>query len=399
MKNYIIAGGGVAGVAASASIRKLDPTGNISIFADEVYPFYTRIRLPQLIAGEINQEKLVVYKPEWYAEHKIELKLNDSIKEIDPQKKQVTTARGSYYYDQLLLATGSHPFVPPINGLEKEGVFTLRSIDDALAIKEYARNADKAIVIGGGLLGLETGNGLRKAGLKVSIVEFFPRLLPRQMDIPGAEILKKQMKGLGFSFYLGAQTQEILGEKIVSGVRLADGQEIAGDMVLISAGVRPNLKLAQDLGLQIGKGVVVDDRLQTSENNIFAAGDVIEHRGIFYGIWPASERQGEIAGINMAGGDELYEGTVLSNVLKVVGIDLVAAGEIDVEEKFESLVKKDIMKNIYRKLVIRDDILIGCILLGDVKGKKQILAAIDNKKNIGAHKAKLMDAGFDFSRL
>lgn len=398
MKSYIIVGGGVAGVSAAASIRKLDKTGNIAIFADEPYPFYTRIRLPQLIAGEISPNKLVIYKADWYAENEIELKLDDPIKEIDPQNKRVTSAKGEHYpYDYLLLATGSHPFIPPISGVEKEGVFTLRTIKDAFNIREYALNVDMAIVIGGGLLGLEAGSGLRKAGLEVSVIEFFPRLLPRQMDVPGAKILKNQMEA--FSFYLGAQSKEILGKERVTGVRLADGREIEGDMVLISAGVRPNLELAQEIGLKIDKGVVVDDRMQTSEDCIFAAGDLIEHRGVFYGIWPASKLQGEIAGIDMAGGDELYEGTVPSNVLKVVGIDLVSAGEIDVENKFESPVRQDADKYIYRKFIIEDDIIMGCILLGDVRGKREILAAIDKKKNVAEYKADLLNEGFDFGEL
>jgi nitrite reductase (NADH) large subunit len=399
MKDYVIAGCGVAGVSAAASIRKLDSTGNITIFADEPHLFYTRIRLPQLVAGEIQQEKLVIYPADWYAEQRITVRRNEPVTAIDSRNKQVKTAEGSYAYDYLLLATGSHPFVPPISGVEKQGVFTLRSIRDALAIKEYAQQAQKVVVIGGGLLGLEAGNGLRKDGLKVSIIEFFPRLLPRQMDIPGAEILKKQLQEMGFSFYLGAQTKEILGENRVEGVRLDDGRRIEGDMVLLSAGVRPNIGLAQQLGLQLGRGVVVDDRLQTSISDIFAAGDLVEHRGIFYGIWPASEQQGKAAGINMAGGEALYEGTVPSNVLKVVGIDLVSAGEIDLEGKFEALVKKDAAKYIYRKLIIQDNIIIGCILLGDVRGKRELLAAIDKKKDMGTFKAAIMDEGFDFGRL
>jgi nitrite reductase (NADH) large subunit len=384
MRNYVIAGAGVAGISAAGNIRKLDPAGKISMFTDEPYPFYSRIRLPELIAGEIDRERLIIYQPDWYTERGIKLHLGESITRIDCRNKLVTSSNGgSYPYDRLLLATGSHPFVPPINGAEKKGVFTLRSVRDALAIKEYARNAHKAIVVGGGLLGLEAGNGLRRAGLAVSIIEFFPRLLPRQLDLTGAEMLQRQMEGMGFEFFLAAQTKEILGEGRVEGVLLADGRRIAADMVLISVGVRPNLELAQEIGLQIGKGVVVDDRLQTSADHVFAAGDLIEHRGVFYGIWPASQRQGEVAGINMAGGDELYQGTVPSNVLKVVGIDLVSAGEIDVEGKLESLVKKDVAKNIYRKLIIKDDTLVGCILLGDVSGKQKILAAIADPNNSG----------------
>lgn len=395
MKNYVIVGGGVAGVSAAASIRKLDKTGNITIFTDEHYPFYSRIRLPQLIAGEVSPNRLVIYKANWYAENGIKLKLGDPIKDIDPKNKQLTSIKGENYpYDYLLLTTGSHPFIPPISGIKKEGVFSLRSIKDAFKIREHAIASDKAIVIGGGLLGLEAGNGLRKAGPVVSIIEFFPRLLPRQIDIPGAVILKRQMMEMGFSFYMGVQPREILGKERVTGVLLSDGRKIEGDMVLISAGVRPNLELAKKIGLQTSRGVVVDNRMQTSEDCIFAAGDLVEHRGILYGLWPASQRQGEVAGINMAGGDEVYRGTVSSNVLKVVGINLVSAGEVDVSGKFNSLIRKDIGKYIYRKLVIKDNVIIGCILLGNIKGKREILAAIDQKKVVSEYDAKRLRDGF-----
>jgi nitrite reductase (NADH) large subunit len=388
MKNYIIVGCGVAGISAAVNIRKLDPTGNITIFSDESYPFYARIRLPEIIAGEISPEKLIIYPSDWYAGNKIDLHLDEPITEFDPQNNRITSTKGkSYSYDYLLLATGSHPQFPPIDGVEKVGVFTLRSIKDALTIKEYAEKSRKAIVIGGGLLGLEAGNGLRKAGLEVNVIEFFPRLLPRQMDIPGAEILKSQMEEMGFRFYLDAKTKEILGNEKVKGVLLADGQRIEGDLVLISAGI--TIKPFLDIDLKLGRGVIVDDRMQTSIDNIYAAGDLVEHRGIFYGIWPASQQQGEAAGINMAGGDRIYQGTVPSNTLKVVGIDFVSAGEIDVEGKYNSLVKKDTEKYIYRKLVMKGEVPIGCILLGDTTNKKVFLTAIDKKKSISAEKMAL----------
>jgi nitrite reductase (NADH) large subunit len=399
MQKYIIVGCGVAGISAAASIRKLDPDGEINIFTEESYPFYTRIRLPELIAGEISWQKLIVYPPEWYAEKKININLAEPVNEINPQDRYVKTPKGNYPYDRLLLATGSHPFVPPIAGMDKGGVFTLRSIKDALVIREHARSGGKALLIGGGLLGLEAGNGLRKAGMEVSVIENLPRLLPRQMDSVGAEILRQQLKGIGFRFYLGSQTKELLGKGTLTGILLADSRRLEGEMVLISAGVRPNFGLAKTIGLKIGKGVLVNDRLQTSIDNIFAAGDLVEHRGVFYGIWPASQKQGEVAGINMAGGDALYEGTVPSNVLKVVGIDLVSAGEFDEEGKFEALVKKDESKYLYRKLILKEDIIIGCILLGDIRGKKEILTAIEQKKNVGAYKTEIVKDDFDFAKL
>jgi nitrite reductase (NADH) large subunit len=219
------------------------------------------------------------------------------------------------------------------------------------------------------------------------------------MDLVGAEILKKEMEAMGFRFYLGATSEKILGDRRAEGLLLEGGPTLSCDMVLISAGVRPNLDLTEKLGLEVDKGVLVNDRLETQIPGIFAAGDLIQHRGVFYGIWPASEKQGQIAGINMAGGNAVYEGTVMSNRLKVVGIDLVSSGDIDVDGNLEDLVKKDEVTFIYRKLVLKDDAIIGCILLGDISGAREILHAIENKKNVKAFKDDLLADGFDFKQL
>ncbi len=400
MKRYIIIGNGVAGTAAAEKIRENDDDGKIDIFTDEPVPFYTRIRLPDFLAGSAEEKDLVLRTGSWYDERRIELHLEEAIEEIDPDKREVRNAKGDRYdYDRLLLATGGHSFVPPIQGAEKEGVFTLRSVGDARRIKEYAKKATEVLLIGGGLLGLEAGNGLRRAGLKVTVVEFFPRLLPRQMDEPGAELLKQQMEGMGFTFYLGAKSKEIVGATRAEGLGLEDGSNISCDMVLISAGVRPNLELAQKLGLEFDKGVIINDRMETKIVAIYAAGDLVQHRARFYGIWPAAERQGEVSGINMAWGEELYEGTVMSNRLKVVGIDLVSSGEIDVEGRFESRVKKDEREYIYRKLIFRDGVIIGCILLGDVRGNREVLNAIEEKKDVAHLKGEILERDFDFKRL
>jgi len=400
MKRYVIVGNGVAGTTAAEKIRENDGDGNLAIFTNEPVPYYTRIRLPEFLAGAAEEKDLVLHGESWYQGRGIELHLEEAIEEIDPGKKEIRGATGNRYgYDRVLLATGGHSFIPPIEGVEKEGVFALRSIGNARRIKEYAKKATEVVLIGGGLLGLEAGNGLRRSGLKVTVVEFFPRLLPRQMDIPGAELLKRQMEGMGFTFHLEAKSREIGGNTRVEGLVLEDGTQIPCDMILISAGVRPNLELAQGLGLEIDKGVVVNDRMETKIASIYAAGDLIQHRGRFYGIWPAAERQGEVAGINMAGGEATYEGTVMSNRLKVVGIDLVSAGEIDVEGKCESLVEKNEGKHVYRKLIFDDGLMIGCILLGDVSGNREILEAIERKSDITKLKAEILEDGFDFKRL
>lgn len=400
MKRHVIVGNGVAGTTAAQSIREKDKDGKIDIFTNESALFYTRIRLPEYIAGQVEPEKLILHKPQWYQEKAIDVHLEEPVQDIDPEKKEIRTAKQiTYPFDRLLLATGSHSFVPPIKGVEKPGVFTLRSMKDAQLIHDYAARAKRAGLIGGGVLGLEAGNGLRRLGMEVAVVEFFPRLLPRQMDVSGAKLLKKQMEAMGFSFYLGAKSEEVLGREKAEGLLLEGGETIPCDMVLISAGIRPNLDLPGKLGLEVDKGVLVNDRLETQRPDIYAAGDLIQHRGIFYGIWPASEAQGKTAGINMAGGDALYEGTVMSNRLKVVGIDLVSSGDIDVDGKLEHLVKKDEGRFIYRKLVLEDDIIVGCILLGDISGNREILHAMEEKRTVKDLKNDILAKGFDFKRL
>lgn len=363
---YLIIGNGVAGTTAAETIRQHDGQGRITIVTDEKLPFYHRIKLIDYLAGEADAESLLARKEGWYKEKNIELITDCAVSTADMATKTVTTGTGrTFSFSKLLLATGSHAFLPPIAGAEKPGVFTLRTIADADAILAYIDSRQTVILLGGGLLGLEAGNALLKRGKMVVVVEFFPRLLPRQLDQEGARRLQAMMERKGFRFHFGATTNEITGDKAAQGIGLVGGKRIAGDMVVVSAGVRPNVSLAHELGLRCDKGVIVDDRLQTSDAAVFAAGDLLEHRGQVYGIWPASFQQGKIAGANMAGGHEIYAGTVMSNVLKVAGIDLASAGNIDADGEFDAKVAST--DTVYKKLVIKDNKVIGCIMLGDTK--------------------------------
>ncbi len=399
MTVYLIVGNGAAGNAAAESIRKYDPDGPLHIFSRENVPFYYVPALPEYVAGEKDLSKIIIHDRPWYAQHRIDLHLETEITAIDPREKLATTDKGRQFpYDKLLLATGGYSFVPPIKGADLPGVMTLRTLSDAEKIKDWAKRSKRAVLIGGGLLGLEAGNGLRKLGLEVAVVEFFPRLLPRQMDGPGAAMLRRVMENMGFAFYLGAKTQEIYKEGNQLLVLLEGGEKIPADLVLISAGVRPELTLAKALGLDVDKGVKVDDHMQTSLQDIYAAGDLVEHRGRVYGLWPAAMEQGRVAGANMAGHSLTYEGTLPSNVLKVAGIDLMAAGEIDAEGQLEAAVFKDEGKGIYRKVVIRDNAVVGAILFGDIRGSREIQAAIKARKDVSAIKTDLARPDFDFSR-
>jgi nitrite reductase (NADH) large subunit len=381
MKRYVIVGNGVAGTTAAENIRKMDPEGMISLLTDEAIPFYYRIRLNEYLSGDITEEKLVAKQASWFKKQKMNLHLDTKAVDIMGEEKIVLTARGKKIpYDSLLIATGSHAFLPPIKGSDKDGLFSLRTFQDAQDIVSWAKGIEKVVIIGGGLLGLEAGNGLRKLGKKIIVVEFFPRLLPRQLDIEGARRLQVIMEKMGFSFRLGVKTQEIQGDGSIKGVQLEDGETLSAEMVIVSAGVRPNMALADSAGLNQDKGIQVDDQLRTSQSNIYAAGDVAEFQGLPYGIWPAAMEQGKIAGINMAGGHALYKGTTMANTLKVVGIDLASAGEVDAEDAFESKIQSG--DDHYRKVVIKDNQIIGCIMLGDTKGFNRITKMMAEKTDI-----------------
>ena len=400
MTQYIIIGNGVAANTAAESIRKNDEEGTIKIFTKEAVPYYYRPALPEYLSGEKELDNLILHDLNWYEKNNIELFLSTEILSINSDKKEISANDSTTHsYDKLLIATGGYSFIPPIKGADNENVYSLRDLKDADTIKDKAKTSKSMVLIGGGLLGLEAGNDIRKTGIKIKVVEFFPRLLPRQMDTTGADMLRKVMEDMGFNFYLGAKTNEIKGQESHLSVNLESSEKIRADLVIISAGVRPEMKLAKDLGLKTNLGVKVNDQMETGITDIYAAGDLIEHNGRFYGIWPAAMEQGKIAGLNMSGQKAAYSGTVLSNTLKVVGIDLTAAGEIDAEDKYESIVFMNTDKNIYRKLVVKDNIIIGAILFGDITGNSEILKAINNKTDISAYKDELYKLNFNFSKL
>ncbi|MDD2390870.1 MAG: FAD-dependent oxidoreductase [Desulfobacterales bacterium] len=378
MKSYLIIGNGVAGITAAEHIRNLDDTGEITVVTDETHNFYSRIRLNEYLSRSISKSQLIIKKKQWYESRRIQVMLNTRITEGDSRKSMVISNDGQrFFYTRLLIATGSHSFIPPIRGAHLNGIFSLKNFDDANQILRYSRKVNDVVVIGGGLLGLEAGNALRLDGKKVTVVEFFPRLLPRQLDEQGTDRLKQIMSTMGISFRLGAKTREIHGDNAVSCVELDTGERLPAQMVIISAGVRPNIDLAAPLNLDTGKGIRVNEYLQTSQPGIYAAGDVAEFLATMYGIWRAAMEQGKTAGINMAGDPTPYHGTTMANTLKVAGVDLGTAGNIDAEHQFESTIRSD--NQMYKKFVIHDNRLIGCIMIGDITGFNRIVNAISEK--------------------
>lgn len=389
MKRFVIIGNGPAANSAAEAVRKQDQSASVVMFSREPFGHYYTPALPELVSGEKAAEKLIVHGPQWYERLGIDLRLDCPVQGADPERRLVTTAEGEEIgYDALLLATGGNAFVPPIPGTDDpkviSGVFTLRTMADAERIKAAAGQGRRVVLIGGGLLGLETGNGLRRAGAHVEVVEVFPRLLPRQTDTQGAKLLQGLLEGMGFAFHLGRKTERIARTPDGVAVRLDNGTRLMADMVLISAGVRPELELARKLGLAVDKAVLVDDRMRTSLADVYAAGDVCEHRARYYGIWPAAVEQGRVAGTNMAGGTAEYAGTMPSNSLKVAGIALTAFGEIDVEGRHQALVFQDQANGLYRKVVHDQGRMLGGIFLGDDQGTRVALAAMRRDGGVSA---------------
>jgi nitrite reductase (NADH) large subunit len=389
---YLIIGNGVSGITSAELIRERDIESEITVITEEKYPYYARPQLIEFLAGNIKKEEIFFYTDEWYKSKKINVILEERVLRVDIAKKEVETDKGKYNYDKLLVASGAKPQIPPLENVNVEGVFTLRNLDDALNILSYIEGKETVILLGCGLLGLETGRALYQRGLKIIGLEFFPRLLPRQLDDEGSKVLQNIIQSkFGFSFYLGVKAKKVLknNEKFV-GIELEDGRIIHGDLLIISAGIIPNVEFAKNSGINVNKGIVVNNYMETNVEGIFAVGDCVEHQGRIYGIIPACLDQAKVAVENIMGRKVEYKGTIPLNSLKVTGVDLTSIGEINPEgEGYEVKVYKD-KEGFYRKLVFKDDKLVGAILLGDKRKYVNKIVGLIKRQETIEDKEKLL---------
>ena len=402
MQRYVIVGSGVAGVTAAQSLVRENPGAQVQILGAEPYPYYQRPRLWALIAGEIEQEQLYFRPEDWYASRGIQLRLGTLVKELDPAAHRLSLDNGdTVEYDRLLLATGGSAFVPPIEGADRTGAFSLRTLDDARAIKAYAEQTSRVLIVGGGLLGLETARALVGPNRQVTVLEIVPHLLPRQLDAPGAAILAHRLEEMGLRIRIGAQTQTILGNGRVTGIQFADGSQAEGDLVVLSTGIRSRTELARAAGLEVNRGIVVDGHLCTSEQDVYAAGDAAEFGGRVYGIIPAAIEQARAAAANMVTQNAVtYTGTVPSTTLKIVGIDLTCLGESMVDgPQFTILRYSDPMASVYKRLTVRDDKIVGAILLGDTSDVRPIQQLIVGERIVAGYGDRLLDGSLDLKAL
>lgn len=391
----------MAGVITAKTIRELGVSDGLLILAEEKYHYYPRPNLISFLAGELPREKLCPFPPEWYEKQRIEVYLAEPAKEINPSSREVITRSGRRLtYSFLVLATGAHSFIPPFPGAEKKGVFTLRTLDDAWQLIDWVETRKRVVVIGGGLLGLETARALKARGAEVEVLEFFDHLLPRQLDKPAASLLKQLIEVQGIKISTGKATEKILGKTCVEGVELKGGEVKPAETVVIAAGVRANLDLAQKAGLRIDRGVVIDEQGRTSDPFILAAGDVTQFQGRTYGIIPAAFDQARVAAATIAGESVEYRGTIPANTLKIVGIDLTSIGVVNPEgEDVEELKSWQPERGMYRKIVLKDGRPIGAIWLGTTRGVSQISAAIKAGADLTPWKDRILADDFDFGEL
>jgi nitrite reductase (NADH) large subunit len=400
MKKYVIIGNGAAGASALERIRALDPQADITVFSKEKYPFYYRPRLPEFLAGEIALEKFTMHTREQYKQWQVDFRAETEVTAIDLKARAARASDGQKIsYDALLLACGAQANIPPLPGADKKGVFSLRRVDDATLLRQAAGQSSSAILVGGGLLGLEAGYGLSKLGLKVQVVEFFERLLPRQMDRDGAAMLQAMLEAMGFEFYLGAKSREVSGREQAGGLVLEDGRELKSSLILFSAGITPDLSLARTLekDLRIDKAIVVDEHMRTSIADIYAAGDAAEFGGAPGGIWPVALNQGRVAGANMTGAALTYQPQAPSATLKVAGISLVSVGNVDADGRLPAAVARQ--DGYYRKIVLDQGKIAGLIFLGDTAGVRQCQEAMNKGLDVSRHLAALSRRDFDFNLL
>ncbi len=397
-ESLVVIGNGMSGIATVEHLLKKRQDMAITVFGSEPHANYNRILLSSLLSGEIGLDEIILNPIEWYKRHGIDLHLGVTVNKIDPAGKKIITENGdSYHFDKLLVATGSVPFIPPIKGVQTDGVlppgiFTFRNLKDTQSMIQWAQKSRKAIVIGGGLLGIEAASGLINQGLEVAIAHLMDRLMEIQLDSAGAEILKREVTKLGIQVILGYCAKEIIIENgRVEGVYFTNGKAYDADMIVLAAGIRPNVHLAGEAGLTLNRGIVVSDYMETSHPGIFAVGECIEHRGRIYGIVSPLMEQAKVAAEAIAGGRSIrYEGSVEATRLKVAGIPLASIGNFMGGPSCEDLIYRDTGGAIYKKLVISGGRIVGAILLGDLDGYNRYLGLIQNQEDISLQRKTLL---------
>lgn len=393
-ERLVVVGNGMAAMRTVEELLARAPLRyDITIVGAEPHANYNRILLSSVLAGEKTLDEIVLHPRRWYAERGITLLAGTTAKAIDRAAKTVTLAIGKPIpYDRLLLATGSKPLVPPLPGLDLPGVLTFRDIADVEAMIDAARRPCRAVVIGGGLLGLEAAWGLKRRGMAVSVVHLMPSLMERQLDPAAGELLRRDLAARGIAFHMEGQTEEIIGTDRAEGVALADGRQIAADLVVLAIGIRPNVDLARAAGLDVNRGLLVGDDLVTSDPAIAAVGECIEHNGQVFGLVAPIWEQAKTCGARLAGdASAVYVPPPVFTSLKITGIDVFSVGALAAsDEGDDEITLHDAAHGLYKKLVIRGEHLVGAVLYGHVADGPWYVELMRGKANVSGFRDQLV---------
>lgn len=396
-KKLVLIGNGMAGVNCIEQILKLVPNRyDITIFGSEPHPNYNRIMLSSVLAGDADMNDIVINSWDWYRENNIILHAGHTVSNIDTKRKIVSTESGIQVpYDDVIIATGSLPFMLPLPGADKKGVIAFRDIKDCETMMETAKKYKKAVVIGGGLLGLEAARGLLNLNMEVSVVHSNKILMNRQMDETGGIMLQKELQQQGMKFLLGKKTEKILGKERVTGLRFTDGSEESADLVVMAIGIKPNMAMAKKSGIEVNRGILVNDFMETNIPNVYSVGECVEHRGISYGLVAPLYEQAAVLAKKLAGLEtEGYHGSVVSTKLKVSGVDVFSAGQFLDDVDTRAVRVQDEFGGVYKKVVIQNGKVVGAVLFGDISDGARLFAMIRSGEDVtGKEKEILLGSG------
>jgi nitrite reductase (NADH) large subunit len=392
-KKLVMVGNGMAGMRTIEHLLKLAPGAyDITIFGAEPYPNYNRIMLSSMLAGGADWKDIVINDWDWYEDNRIRLLAGHTVNRIDTDNRVVQSRLGAAVkYDALILATGSRPFMLPLPGADKEGVIAFRDIKDCEKMIEASRTGKRAVVIGGGLLGLEAARGLLHLGMDVTVVHIHRYLMERQLDEAASGMLQKELEAQGMKFLLQKHSESIYGRGRVKGLRFTDGTEVPADLIVMAVGIRPNVELAMASGIETNRGIVVNDFMETSVRDVYAVGECAEHRGITYGLVAPLYEQGAVLAKRLAGVDTAgYAGSVTSTKLKVSGVDVFSAGQYDGPPGTRSMRYQDEVEGVYKKIVLRGDKLVGAVLFGDTGDGARLFSLIKSGESVGGKEKELL---------
>ncbi|MDO8602645.1 MAG: FAD-dependent oxidoreductase [Candidatus Omnitrophota bacterium] len=403
---YVIIGSSAAGISAVEAIRTKDKDSKITVISDEKKPLYSRCLISYLLAGTIDEKKIWYRKDSFFKDNKVDALLGVRVREINAKNKEVIlNNKEKVKFDKLLIATGASPKLEDIPGIDKKGVFPLRTIDHTIEVQAMLDRVKSVAVFGGGLIGLRAAYALKIRGKDVSVFVKSESILSQIADKGAAGIMQRRLEEKGIKIFIGVAAKEITGDKSVKGAVLDNGSKYACELVIIGKGVSPNIEIAKDAGIKTNWGILTNDYLETNVKDIFAAGDASETNDIALGessvnaIWPAACEQGRIAGLNMAGEKEKYQGSLAMNSIEFFGLPVISVGITRPKSSaYEELVKKDTAMNIYKKVVLKDGVIVGVVFVNSIENIGVIGALIRNKADITGIKEIILDDYFDYGK-